>query len=176
MMKSDKKWIILLLTFLLVFSLTSCKRQGLYDMENSPWEENNPKQYVWGSKKQEICIVGSDLGLIGMMNIDGQEKLICLGAGPGLYIDEYDRSNGNNGKTLIHIWKPKYKEGEFTIRVPLEFGQLYAGKKITFTRYEKDAVQPSDFGFDYESWDDLVSQFELVDADTGETVSLDVLK
>ena len=43
-------------------------------------------------------------------------------------------------------------------------------------QYEKDTVQPSDFGFDYESWDDLVSQFELVNADTGETVSWDVLK
>ncbi len=186
-MKSSKKWITLLFAFSLVFLATSCKRQ--YDMTYCPWEEEHIEQYVWASEKYAICFLDSDLGTVGVMEFDGDERLICVSSDPGyFYVDEYKRgffvhhksSSGfaatMNGERIIYTGQPKYKEGKFTIRVPLKFGQPYAGKKITFTRYEKDTVQPSDFGFDYESWDDLVSQFELVDADTGETVSLDVLK
>ena len=183
----NKKKLALCLMILPVFLLTSCKRH--YDTTYSPWEED-ANIYVWVAEKENLFFeINPYLGTIGSIIIDEEQKPILI-EGDGVYvvdITEYERGKyiytegelfiqGAVGQKLIETSHPKYEEGKFSIRVPLKFGQLYAGKKITFTRYEKDTVQPSDFGFDYESWDDLVSQFELVDADTGETVSLDVLK
>lgn len=182
-----KKFIVLCFIALLVLPLTACKRQ--YDMTYSPEDEEYAEQYVWASEKYGICLLNTELGTVGQMIIDGKQIAVVFRIIPGYFeIREYGKGYFSYdppeltgierflGKSLIYTYQPKYKEGEFTIRVPLEQGQLYAGKKITFTRYEKDTVQPSDFGFDFESWDDLTSQFELVDYKTGETVSLDVLK
>lgn len=186
-----KRTVILCFVMSLVLSLTACKRH--YDMTYAPsHQEDYRGQCVWVAEKYKICFLRMDLGTVGVMEVDGKERLIRVEVEPGRFCiceylrgyfiyHEYDNSHGGygsmEGKHIIDIYRqPKYKEGEFTVRVPLEQGQLYSGKKISFTRYEKDTVQPSDFGFDYESWDDLISQFELVNADTGETVSWDVLK
>lgn len=180
-----KKIVILTVLILLVLPLTSCKRQ--YDMTYAP--VNYDDRYIWASEKYKICFLWSDRVQVGVMEIDGQEKLIDVGIRPGFFwIYEYNRGcyaydpetggwgvNMSLKEKLISTYQPKYEEDDFTIRIPLD-QTLYKGKKITFKRYEKDTVEPSDFGFDFESWDNLISKFELVDRNTGETVSWDVLK
>ena len=147
-----KRIVVLGFIVLLILPLTACKRQ--YDMTYAPEDYDN--RYVWASEKYKICFLWSSAGQVGVMEVDGQEKLIDVGIRPGFFwIYEYNRGcyeyNPETGaygayrgvmKELISTYQPKYKEDEFTVRVPLEQGQLYSGKKITFTRYEKDTVEP----------------------------------
>lgn len=128
------------------------------------WVSEDPKAFITSGQPTEKGI--SHLG--GQMELDGEFQTVCIRImAPGDYsiyaqLQTYTVSaktgrfiHSEDEPQTVFYSKTKYKIDRIICKVGKN-SEYFAGQKIVFMRYDKDAVSPENFGFELESWDDFV--------------------
>lgn len=132
--------------------------------------------YVWVSEEPKAFITqayGRFLG--GQMEIDGEIQTIDVEIEYNhdiiAYIDTYYFVPGTNHYKSTNGYSQyafggdtKYKPDCIICKISRK-SERFPGQKIVFTKYARDEVSPSDFGFELENWDDFVITVDSLGGD-----------
>lgn len=165
-----RRFFLLLAAVIALASVSGCKVppprfKPTYEEEACyVWISENPKAYI----TQSYGIFG------GQMEIDTEMCVIRVYRAPGSYdfhVEQnsysVDAATGDCQKLFknpprVFYGRTTYKEDSIICKAN-KHSENFAGQKIVFTRYVKDEVTPSDFGFDIEHWDDFVTVIDAAD-------------